>query len=255
MPVHFQTGRKYSRADVREEVGLARNAVGGAWFTGIVEHDSEFFIFANVGTAARTGHDYQNRWDGDFLRWYHKRGSDVRWHSVQRLLRSGTAIHLFSRSADRDNFEYHGYAIPVEVVERSSPVEVLLAITKSPPQSESLGHAEIEMPSTYVEGSPRAISTTRFERNPMARAACIDYYGAKCAACDLSFADRYGPEAKGYIHVHHLVPISRWGIAYQIDPVKDMRPMCPNCHAMVHDKTPPRSIEYVREMILRNEKR
>jgi len=36
--------------------------------------------------------------------------------------------------------------------------------------------------------------------------------------------------------VHHLVPISKIGKKYRVDPIKDLRPVCPNCHAVIHLK-------------------
>ncbi|MDC9497701.1 MULTISPECIES: HNH endonuclease [unclassified Pseudoalteromonas] len=38
------------------------------------------------------------------------------------------------------------------------------------------------------------------------------------------------------MHVHHIVPISDIGDEYQVDPIRDLRPVCPNCHAMLHRK-------------------
>ena len=140
--MRFQIGRDYSRADVRAQVGLSRDFIGGPWFTGVFEHDSEFYIFANVGTAGRTGHDYENDWEGGFLRWYHKRNSELSWPSVKRLLSPGTTIHLFSRNDDRDDFRYHGYAIPDKIVEGTSPVELLLAVSSDPPQLETIAEVE-----------------------------------------------------------------------------------------------------------------
>jgi 5-methylcytosine-specific restriction protein A len=37
--------------------------------------------------------------------------------------------------------------------------------------------------------------------------------------------------------------MSSIGNKYKVDPIKDLRPVCPNCHAMLHQKTPPFSIE------------
>ena len=241
----FQTHRKYSRADVMELVGLGSQVKGGPWFTGLVEHDGEFFIFASVGTPGRTGHDYGNHWQGEFLRWYHKGGSTTKWPTVKRLLIPGNKIHLFSRSTDRDDFSYHGYGIPVDVVEDSSPVEVLFAATDEPVRSDVFGLTSLEILNPYVEGSSRRVEATIYERDPAARQECIDYYGAQCVACNLRFEDRYGPMGSGYIHVHHLVPLSSMGEEYQIDPIRDLRPLCPNCHAMVHQRNPPFSVEYV----------
>ena len=120
----FERGRKYKRADVKVRAGLRRDQKGGNWDTGIVEHDNAFFIFANVGTEGRTGHDYGNRWEGSLLRWYHKRGSRLRWQSVQRLLSTRHSIHVFWRTCNEAPFEYAGTAKPVEIAD-TSPVEIL----------------------------------------------------------------------------------------------------------------------------------
>ena len=175
--LRFSIGSQYSRADVMEQVGLSRSTRGGPWYTGIVEHDSEFFIFAGVGTTGRTGHDYQNRWEGDFFRWYHKENSRIHWPSVNRILISGSIIHLFARTTDRASFEYHGYAIPVEIVEDSSPVEILFAATKMPPLVDSYGDHDYEISSKYMEGGRHGVRATRYERNRIARQKCIDFYG------------------------------------------------------------------------------
>ena len=64
-----------------------------------------------------------------------------------------------------------------------------------------------------------------------------------------SFEQAYGSIGREYIHVHHLVPLSAVGEEYQVDPISDLRPICPNCHAMVHRKQPPYSVEEVRQML------
>ena len=68
----FVRGRTYTRAAITDMVVPSPAAKGGKWDTGILEHNGEFFIFANIGTPGRTGHDYSNRWEGSHLRWYHK---------------------------------------------------------------------------------------------------------------------------------------------------------------------------------------
>ena len=103
-----------SRADVKGIAGLPRDAKGGIWDTGVVEHQTEFLIFANVGAEGRTGHDYDNRWEGDTFRWYHKAGSRLHWPSVAKLLEEGRAIHLFWRTSNAAPFEYAGLARAIE---------------------------------------------------------------------------------------------------------------------------------------------
>ena len=78
---------------MKEPAGLPRDAKGGNWDTGIVEHQAEVLIVANVGSAGRTGHDYDNRWEGEAYRWYHKSRSRLSWPSVIRLLEEGRSVH------------------------------------------------------------------------------------------------------------------------------------------------------------------
>jgi len=54
---------------------------------------------------------------------------------------------------------------------------------------------------------------------------------------------------KGFIHIHHLAPISEVGEKYEVDPINDLRPVCPNCYAMLHKKNPPYSIEQLQQII------
>lgn len=50
----------------------------------------------------------------------------------------------------------------------------------------------------------------------------------------MSFEEVNGEKAKGYIKVHHIVPLSERGGDYVVSPIKDLISLCPNCHAMVH---------------------
>jgi 5-methylcytosine-specific restriction protein A len=96
---------------------------------------------------------------------------------------------------------------------------------------------EIE-PHTYAEGAGKTVTVNRYERDEGARSACIAHYGARCQVCALDFSARYGAIGEGFIHVHHLVPLSEIGRAYQVDAIRDLRPVCPNCHAMLHRQKP-----------------
>ena len=238
----FEPGRKYSRADVKEIAGLRRTAKGGLWDTGIVEQEGEFVIFANVGAEGRTGHNYDNRWEGENFQWFHKGGSHLGWPSVKRLLADDSVVHLFWRDSNRTDFEYAGQAKPVEYLD-TSPVAVLWGFTESEVNADMFEGPD-EIPSKeFNEGKANQVLVNRYERDPAARRACIDYFGSSCVVCGFSFEERYGPIGKGYIHVHHLVPLSEVGENYKVDPVNDLRPICPNCHAMAHRRRPPYTIE------------
>lgn len=85
----------------------------------------------------------------------------------------------------------------------------------------------------YREGATRSVVVNWYERSPEARRACILSHGTNCAVCGFDFGAVYGEEAKGVIHVHHLNPLALSQGEYLIDPVKDLRPVCPNCHAVI----------------------
>jgi len=61
--------------------------------------------------------------------------------------------------------------------------------------------------------------------------------------CGMDFVSRYGELGSGFIHVHHVIPVSKMGPNYIVDPINDLTPVCPNCHAMLHRKDPPLEIE------------
>ena len=102
----------------------------------------------------------------------------------------------------------------------------------------------------YLEGAATRVTVNAYERSSKARAACLLYYGFKCAVCGLEFDKKYGDIGHGFMHVHHLVPLSGLGSGYKMDPVKDLIPVCPNCHSMLHRKDPPYSIDELRALIL-----
>lgn len=100
------------------------------------------------------------------------------------------------------------------------------------------------------EGAKKTIIINAYERNPKARSLCLKHWGTKCTICGFDFEKVYGKIGQGFIHVHHLIPISQIGKSYQIDPIKDLRPVCPNCHAMIHLKKPPMNIDEIKKQLM-----
>lgn len=88
----------------------------------------------------------------------------------------------------------------------------------------------------YMEGAQKAILINQYERNPKARARCIAMHGTACKVCGFDFGATFGAEFSRKIEVHHIKPISEIGEAYIIDPARDLVPVCPNCHMMLHSK-------------------
>lgn len=113
----------------------------------------------------------------------------------------------------------------------------------------SLFPDEVGSAERFREGAVRQVSVNAYERDPKARQKCIDYYGLNCSVCNFNFGKVYGKLGEGFIHVHHLRPISEIAEEYEVDPVKDLRPVCPNCHAMIHQTPRPYSIEEMKNII------
>jgi 5-methylcytosine-specific restriction protein A len=66
----------------------------------------------------------------------------------------------------------------------------------------------------------------------------------------MNFEESYGEVGKQFIHVHHIDPVASKTGEYEIDPQKDLIPVCPNCHAMIHKKTPPYSVEELKQLLM-----
>ena len=104
----------------------------------------------------------------------------------------------------------------------------------SSPDRERLYPDELEPGRKYIEGARKQVRVNAYERDPKARIACLKHHGHDCTVCGFNFEAHYGVVGANFIHVHHLKPLALADGAYELDPVADLRPVCPNCHAMLH---------------------
>lgn len=103
---------------------------------------------------------------------------------------------------------------------------------------------------TYPQYAVCRSEVNRYEQDPDARRVCLAFHGTSCAACGFSFEAVYGAVGAGFINVHHTVPAAMLGNRYRLDPVADLVPLCPNCHAMAHqDVSTPRTVAELRQVI------
>lgn len=119
----FEVGKPYKRSQVLESIGLDPETKGGPWYTGYAERNSVDFIFCNVGTPGRTGHDYDNHFDGNDLVWRGKTTSHKDQPTIKRMTSPDAEVHIFWRANERDPFTYAGQGKAVEVSDES-PVKV-----------------------------------------------------------------------------------------------------------------------------------
>jgi hypothetical protein len=121
--LRFELGALMTRAEIADVIGLAEGSRGGPWLTGYAKVAGEFFLFANVGSSGRTGHNYPNRWeDRDFI-WHGKSSTRRGQPEIEEMLEGKHPVHIFWRSYDRAAFTYAGCGSPIETM-GEKPVQV-----------------------------------------------------------------------------------------------------------------------------------
>lgn len=98
--------------------------------------------------------------------------------------------------------------------------------------------AERRAEQSYEESS-RLVESLRREqaRSSRARKRCLELKGTRCAVCGFDPVESWG--VPGVIQVHHLRSLHeslRDAGATQTDPLRDLVPVCPNCHSLIHSK-------------------
>ena len=92
-------------------------------------------------------------------------------------------------------------------------------------------------------------------RSGQLRTAAIEHYSEgdsiRCTACSFEFALAYPDIGVGYIQIHHLVPISylKGQTLSLSDALENVRPLCANCHAIVHKRRPPLSMAELLDVV------
>ncbi|WP_323776329.1 HNH endonuclease [Leisingera sp.] len=133
-----------------------------------------------------------------------------------------------------------------KLIQEGSEYYALVREVTAPDAAKNLANTQ------FLEGARLDVLQTKYERNAQARAACLAKYGYVCSVCNFDFQATFGEIGREFIHVHHLVPVSARKKTYEINPVTDLRPVCPNCHAMLHKRQPPFQIEELKKLIREN---
>lgn len=181
--------------------------------------------------------------------------------AAQKLLRDGLPIYSNGRYSKRGSEQDMGPMVCKGFAPAGNYQACLLEILPTALKYFNLLPESIEGSDFFVdpaddqgtgeqatEGKRRKVLGTRIERSKSVRDKCLKHWGYSCTACDLNFETRYGKIGKDFIHVHHLNPIALTGET-KTDPEKDLRPVCPNCHSMIHKRYPPFTIDEIKKMI------
>lgn len=218
----------------------------------------------NAPKATRKRRIYPKLWGYSVTRICYRLGQ-LGWNAVSaRAALEGLLkceIELVSASqglTDGKNPTYKHRAAPltdaqIEELEVAAGRTSGTPVLAPPPNAPSNYPDELAEDESLIDGARYTVTVNAYERDPEARRRCIAAHGVACDICKMKFGEVYGIVAEGFIHIHHLRPLSEVGEAHAIDPVKDLRPVCPNCHAVLHRRRPAYSIEDVRGFLRHRE--
>jgi len=239
----------YKREDVWKKYHINEGEMpdGGSWATGYTREGSDLLAFMNIGTPGRTGHDFANSYDeetGEIV-WFGKNYTHSKQPTFIKLLDGTLTLHLFARWDSKDvNFLYLGvgeitrYEDNYPVKENKTAIKINARVKKLPMPIGEEGAIFENDDLIPIYGKKVSIIVNKYERDPDKRKKCLEHFGHTCQICGFSFIHKYGKLGEDYCHVHHIEPLSEVGGEYDIDPTKDMLPVCANCHAMLHRKRP-----------------
>lgn len=112
---------------------------------------------------------------------------------------------------------------------------------------------------TVSEGELTQKDTPTRRRSALLRRAAIEHYtrpdgSLPCAVCGFDFRARYGTLGEGYIQIHHETPLFQYEDegteAFLPQAVKQVKPLCANCHSMIHrDRKHPLTVEELKSLL------
>jgi len=285
MEIPFQPGRTYVRRQVWEALGLSgEDSKGGVYSTGYAWVGERCVIFANVGVAGRTGHDYANAFQGDSLIWWSKSRRTLRNPEIERIRSPDSYLLVFHRAADRDPWTFWGAAKaddrPEEVQDPKAGSLVKFRLRRFPAASvdpsgrrqEEIDRieSESELADTGMDDAvppPEHRAVTENElvlRTHLVRerraGAIKDRMVARirrrgqaivCEVCGFHFRERYGVDFD-FIEAHHRAPLGA-SVAVRRTAEADLALLCANCHRAIHRMDPPMTVEQF-AAVVRNRK-
>ena len=217
---------------------------GGNWDTGYTIEGDELIAFLNIGAVGRTGHDFENAYDSEseLVTWFGKPNSHSKQPTFKKLLEGNLKSHFFARwDSKNTKFTYLGLGrilsfqdeFPIENDQKTIRLVVALATVHDTIGAQGVASSEVDTPPQYAKRLTMVVN--RYERDPQKRAQCLEHYGYDCQICGFSFIKTYGEIGKDFCHVHHIEPLGeQGGESRNLDPIKDLIPVCANCHEMLH---------------------
>ena len=141
----------------------------------------------------------------------------------------------------KDNKKAEGLKYYIDYLKSRSSVD------SSTPQEEYEIQDVVE---EYKEGSILDCHGSKYERSRSARQACLAHYGYVCRVCGFDFEKKYGEIGRNFIEVHHRTELCSYaGENHTVDYIKDLIPVCSNCHSMLHRTKPAMKVEQLQDYL------
>ena len=214
------------------------------WSWSFVNHEKKFVIFGLWDTH-HDGLIYSLNWKG--------KGSKQSLEHIKLIEEQGYQLKTFSMQHyvnDEGKTVIKSFEPKLEDKQLIATPDKWYAASENQ-QTDLKIPEEVKTPEKYIEGATTTVSINAYERNPKARAKCISHYGCQCYVCEFDFKAVYGDIGKDFIHVHHEVPLANIKQEYEVDPIKDLKPLCPNCHAIIHRTHPPLAVDKLIKILRR----
>lgn len=223
----------------------SNKARGGDWATGYTFQNGAWFIFSSVGIPGRTGHDYQNEFDGTDFIWWGKSKTRLNQAQISNLLSGKHPVYIFARSEERGSFRFLGTGAATDV--RDGP-PVRATWVFSIPSGNSLPPEALQESENFRE-EVRRHKKKGFEIPPQGKAkperktfngkvyvsdpAIVAFVelaaDGLCEKCGLE-APFLRSDGSPFLEVHHIQSLADGGP----DTVWNAAGLCPNCHRECH---------------------
>lgn len=208
-----------------------------------------------LGRAPKTARDYTESMERYLPRFMeNKMGIIV--NSVYDILDLNVLQSIYDRI--KNNHEWMQYNKNSHGSTFTSGLKCYMSFIQSnyyPIQNELPDASEVGIDDIHTEGRAFVSHCVGYERNRKARQKCLEYYGYKCCVCGFDFEKEYGEIGHEFIEVHHIVPVSSIGKEYVVNPVLDLRPLCSNCHSMIHHSSHVLTIDELKQKMIEASKK
>jgi 5-methylcytosine-specific restriction protein A len=256
----FTLGNLYSKKEIAE-LGKLSPPDSPYDFGGFTPLKNAILMFINLERKDPLPHQtrvFENQLDGDMLYTDSQPSNTKSSPIIKRLTQPNEDVRVFVRLSPKvDNkvqsfcyfgriqckdhygekpIRFHWELLDFPNLHENS--NYLFLSQAKPPTAAITSDDNTDLQDEYIEGSKKRVLANRYERDIIARQMCIQLYGANCWVCNFNFSDHYGTLGSDFIIVHHRIPISvraKKG-KYELDPARDLVPLCANCHSMVHRK-------------------